>query len=108
MQHLGDGDHPVKAPDQLRGPARRQTGGLDVDHQLVVVGLEPRAVAALGDHPEQAEHLEHAEQGRGIGGGEDGKAVNPLRVRGRHDNDPSRRQRQGEQQRPDPGTGSGG
>ena len=53
MQHLGDRDHAVKSPDQLGRLARRQTGGLEVDHQLVLVGLQPRAVATLGDHAEQ-------------------------------------------------------
>jgi hypothetical protein len=107
MQNLGYRDHPVKAPDQLGRPARGQARRLDVDHQLVLIGFEARAVAALGDHAEQAEHLEHAEQSRRIGGGKDGKAVNPLRVLGRHGDDPLRRRRQGEPQLPDPEAGSG-
>jgi hypothetical protein len=108
MQHLGNGNDPVKAPDQLGGPARGQTRCLDVDHQLVLIGFESRAVAALGDHAEQAEHLEHTEQSRRFGGGKDRKAVNPLRVLGRHGDDPLRRRPQGEPQLPDPEAGSGG
>jgi hypothetical protein len=82
MQHLGHCDHAVKAADDLLGATEGEIGRLDVDHQLVLVALQAADVAALRHDAEQREHIQDAGQRRGLGGGEDGEAVNPSMGRG--------------------------